>query len=153
MISYHFESKSELIMVTLMALIDHHDRFVDERTEPTEDRAALLQSFLRAEISYLATHPRHGRALAEIATHAGNEDGSPMFELVAHDLRLGRLTRQLTQGQREGRFADFDAEIMARTIQHALEELAQQLADDPNLDLQHYADEIIRLFTRATGAV
>lgn len=152
MISYHFENKNELIMATLMTLIDHHDRFIDERVEATSDRAVLLQSFLQAEISYLATHPQHGRALAEIAAHAGSEDDSRTFELIVHDLRFGRLERQLTQGQREGQFADFDAGIMARTIRHALEGLAQQLVADPGLDSQHYADEITKLFTRATGA-
>ncbi|EHR61840.1 TetR/AcrR family transcriptional regulator [Saccharomonospora cyanea] len=152
MISYHFADKNELMTATLMTLIDHHDRFVAEHTVTAEGRTALLRSLLETEIAYLAAHPRHAHAVTEIATNGRDSDGSPLFELVVHDLRIGRLARQLTQGQREGHFTDFDPEIMARAIRSALEGLAQQLLADPDLDLRHYADELTALFTRATKA-
>jgi AcrR family transcriptional regulator len=152
MISYHFADKNELMTATLMTLIDHHDRFIDEHTTTTEGRSTLLRSFLEAEIAYLAAHPRRVHAVTEIATNARDSGGSPLFELVVRDLRIGRLARQLTQGQREGHFTDFDPEIMARTVRSALEGLAQQLLTDPGLDLRHYADELTALFTRATKA-
>ncbi|MEY7972524.1 TetR/AcrR family transcriptional regulator [Saccharomonospora xinjiangensis] len=150
MISYHFADKNELMTATLMTLIDHHDRFVEEYTGTSEGRTALLRSFLEAEIAYLAAHPRHVHTVTEIATNARDSDGSPLFEIVVRDLRVGRLARQLTQGQREGHFTEFDPEIMARTIRSALEGLAQQLLTDPGLDLRHYADELTALFARAT---
>lgn len=152
MISYHFANKHELMTATLTTLIDHHDRFVTEHTVTTDDRPALLRSFLETEIAYLAAYPRHVHAVTEIATNGRDSDGSPLFELVVRDLRVGRLARQLAQGQREGHFTTFDPEIMARTIRSALEGLAQQLLADPDLDLRHYTDELTALFTRATRA-
>lgn len=151
MISYHFADKKELMTATLMALIDDHDRYVEEHTPADADRATLLRSFLEVEIAYLAAHPRQVLALSEIAANARDSDGSPLFDVVVHDLRVGRLARQLTQGQREGQFTDFDPEIMARTIRHALEGLAQQLVADPGLDVEHYSAELTALFTRATA--
>ncbi|WP_197319025.1 TetR/AcrR family transcriptional regulator [Saccharomonospora sp. NB11] len=151
MVSYHFADKQELMTATLMALIDHHDRYVSEHTITDAGRATLVRSFLEVEIAYLAAHPRQVLALKEIAANARGADGSPMFDLVMHDLRVGRLARQLTQGQREGQFAEFDPEIMARTIRHALDGLAQQLVADPNLDLDRYAAELTALFDRATA--
>ncbi|TLW94968.1 TetR family transcriptional regulator [Saccharomonospora piscinae] len=151
MISYHFTDKTELITATLLALIDDHDRFVTERSPMDHDRAAMLRSVLTAEIDYLASEPKAARALTEIAGNARDSDGSPLFEVVVYDLRVGRLARQLTQGQREGVFGAFDAEIMARAIRATVEDIAQRLSGDPGLDLRHHAAEITALFARATS--
>ncbi len=152
MISYHFGTRDDLMMATLGAVIDAYDRFVTERTPVDAGRAAMLRAQIEAEAAFLTAHPRSARALVEIGAGARTEDGGPPFELVTRDLRVGRLERQLLQGQREGVFGEFDAAVMAMAIRQALDGVVVRSARDPDLDVGAYGRELAGLFDRATRA-
>ncbi|WP_019812624.1 TetR/AcrR family transcriptional regulator [Saccharomonospora saliphila] len=152
MISYHFAGKAELMTATLTALADEHDRFVAERVPSTGDRAESLRWSIEAEIAFLAERFRQSRALTEIARHARDGDGARLGGALLHDLRVGRLERQLHQGRQEGVFGTFDVKVMALAIRQAIDGVCDRLADEPGLDPRTYAAELTRLFARATSA-
>ena len=145
MISYHFADKSDLVMAVLISAIAAADEALDARIEGVTDRVALLRAHIEARIEFLRTHPKHLRAVVEIGT--GSRE--PVYAVVLHDFRVGRLQRQFQQGQREGVFGEFDAAIVAETVASALDGAAQRAATDPDLDLTAYGRELADLFTRA----
>ncbi|PRX45144.1 TetR family transcriptional regulator [Prauserella shujinwangii] len=150
MISYHFAGKEDLMLATMGAVVDACDRFLEERLPADADRAAMLRARIEAEAAFVGAHPRAARALIEIGTHGRTEDGASLSELVSRDVRVGRLQRLLLQGQREGAFGEFDAEVMAMTIRHALDGVALRRTREPGLDVEAYGRELAGLFDRAT---
>jgi hypothetical protein len=86
----------------------------------------------------------------EMSAHPDDDQGWSMTEPVLRELRVGQLTRQLTQGQREGVFGEFSPEIMAMAVRQAIDGVAAQLTADPELDLERYGTELADLFERTT---
>jgi AcrR family transcriptional regulator len=148
-ISYHFGTKANLMSALLGTIIHVKDRFLAERAGLGEDRVAALRAHVESEVAFLRAHPDAVRALGEIAREA---TGEPVTDALLADLRVGKLTRQLEQGQREGVFGEFDAGVMARTIAQAVDGAAAALAEDPELDLDAYGRELAMLFHKATVA-
>ncbi|GAB3482351.1 TetR/AcrR family transcriptional regulator [Amycolatopsis cihanbeyliensis] len=160
MISYYFPSKNELMFAVVGDILDSQD--LTERYTPDTDRAGLLRAYIEAEIDFLRTHPLRVRALLEIGRNWTNEGGTndggtephraALNGMLWRDIQLGQIERQLTQGQREGAFGEFDASVMAMTIRQALDGAAIKLAAQPDLDLAAYGAELADLFDRATRA-
>jgi hypothetical protein len=63
---------------------------------------------------------------------------------------LGHLLRILAAGQEAGEFRSFDTYVMAATVQRSLDGLPFLLRTEPELDLAHYAEELVTLFDLAT---
>ncbi|WP_424183603.1 TetR/AcrR family transcriptional regulator [Actinokineospora sp. G85] len=138
MISYHFVDKSDLVMAVLITAIAAADEVLDARVAGVTDRVELLRAHIEARVEFLRTHPKHLRAIVEVGT--GSRE--PLHAAVLADFRVGRLRRQLVQGQREGAFAPFDPGLVAEVVASALDGLARgggDLADGPAL-----ADFLIR---------
>jgi AcrR family transcriptional regulator len=152
MISYHFGTKNELMRVVLSTVIHTKDLFLGERAGATTDRGALVRAYIEAEVAFLGAYPVHVRALLELTGAASEATSDPMFVPLLQDLRFGRLERQLRQGQREGVFGEFAADVMAMAIAQAVDGVAARLGTDPELDLERYGRELAGLFERATRA-
>lgn len=149
MISYHFAGKSELMMAVLISAIGEADRLLTERVDGITDRAGMLSGYIEARMRFLRDRPAHMRALVEIGANARDEDGAPLYRAVLQDFRVGRVQRQLAQGQREGAFGDFDPAVMAHSINGALDAAVTA----PGVDLDEYGRELAGLFARATAPV
>jgi AcrR family transcriptional regulator len=152
-ISYHFVNKAGLMQSVLSAVADIKDRFLAERTEGRTDRAdrpGMLRAYIESEVAFLGAYPECVRVLIEMGANTTDKEGWSMTEPVLQELRIGRLTRQLTQGRREGVFGDFSPEIMAMAIQQAVDGVAAKLANNPELDLEYYGRELADLFERTT---
>ncbi|PXY22383.1 TetR/AcrR family transcriptional regulator [Prauserella muralis] len=152
MISYHFRGKDELMLATAGAIVDNQDSFLTERLAGTRDRVDMLRTWIRAEVAFLGAHPRQARALLEIGTNARSTEGPPLLDAVWRDMRVGRLERQLAQGQREGVFGAFDVEVLALAIRQAIDGVALRLAAEPELDLDTYGRQLADLFSKAARA-
>ncbi|OLT43128.1 hypothetical protein BJF85_03465 [Saccharomonospora sp. CUA-673] len=155
MVSYHFASKSELMSATLGAIIDRRDTFVTTRLaseldEPAaKDLRLILLGQLRAELAFLAQHPRESTALVEIGTHAGAD---PVSAQVVHAVQVGRFERQLAQGTRAGVFRDVDPRVTALAMRQAVDGVTLRLRQEPDLDVEGYGRELAELFDRAIRA-
>jgi AcrR family transcriptional regulator len=150
LISYHFAGKADLMQATLGSIIDTMDSYLGSRTPQQVDRAGLLRTYIESEVAFLRAYPQHVRALIEIGTHARSDLDTPILGMLWHDLRFGRLERQLHQGQQEGVFGDFDTAVMAMTIRQALDGVSLRLTESPELDVEAYGRELAGLFDRAT---
>ncbi|SFB57733.1 transcriptional regulator, TetR family [Amycolatopsis marina] len=150
LISYHFAGKADLLQATLLDIIDTMDTYLGSRTPSDADRPELLRAYIESEVAFLHAYPERTRALIEIGTNARKNLDTPVVSMVWHDLRVGRLERQLQQGQREGAFGSFDVAVMAMTIRQALDGVSARFAEDPELDVEAYGRELAELFDRAT---
>lgn len=149
-ISYHFAGKADLMRATLVSIVDTMDTYLESRIPGQADRVGLLRAYIESEVAFLDAYPQHVGALLEIGSHARTADGTPILGMVWHDLRFGRLERQLHQGQREGAFGGFDVAVMAMTIRQALDGVSFRLTENPDLDVEAYGRELADLFDRAT---
>ncbi|MDT7728907.1 MAG: hypothetical protein QOI21_5483 [Actinomycetota bacterium] len=155
LISYHFVNKAGLMQAVLSTVADIKERFLAERaqgrTDPA-DRSGMLREYIASEVAFLGTYPECVRVFLELGAHSDDKDGWSMAKPVVEQLRVGQLTRQLSQGQREGAFGEFSPAIMAMAIRQAVDGVAVQLAADPELDLERYGTELADLFERTTKA-
>ncbi|OZM72406.1 TetR family transcriptional regulator [Amycolatopsis antarctica] len=152
MISYHFANRNDLMWATALTVMESMDSYLGERLDTTGGRASMLGDYIRAEVGFLGAQPKQVRALVEISAQARERPDSPIIEAVWRDLRTGRLERQLTQGQREGAFGEFDIRVMAMAIRQSIDGVALRLAGEPDLDVDDYGAQIADLFLRATAA-
>jgi AcrR family transcriptional regulator len=146
-ISYHLGSKADLIQAVLLSIIDSKDRFLWQRSGNPTNRHDIIRGYIESEVAFLGKYPEKVRALREIEDHISRED--PMPGLLVREVRVGRLIRQLQQGQREGSFGQFDVEIMAESIAYAIDGANGAFHTNPQLDLEHYGRELANLFQRA----
>ena len=65
---------------------------------------------------------------------------------------VSHIERLLEAGQSSGHFRAFDPYVMGTTVQRAVDGVPFLLQMRPDLDLDHYADELVALFDRATRA-
>jgi AcrR family transcriptional regulator len=154
-ISYHFVNKAGLMQAVLSTVADIKERFLAERAEgrtDPADRSGMLREYIASEVAFLGAYPECVRVFLELGANSDDKDGWSMTKPVVEQLRVGQLTRQLTQGQREGAFGEFSPAIMAMAIRQAIDGVAAQLAADPELDLEHYGTELADLFERTTKA-
>jgi AcrR family transcriptional regulator len=154
-ISYHFVNKAGLMQQVLSAVTDLKSRFLTERTEGVvdpADRRGMLRAYIESEVAFLGEYPECVRVLLEMAAHADDKEGWSMAGVVVQQVRVGQLARQLTQGQREGAFGEFAADVMAMSVSQAVDGVAAQLAADPKLDLEAYGRQLADIFERAAAA-
>ena len=151
LITYHFGTKADLMRQVLNAVISAKERFLLDTLTGRGDRVALLRQHIRTEVEFLASHPKHVRAMLEIGTHC-QQGGDDLLGPVVRDQRVGRLGRQLEQGLREGVFAGFSPDVMAMAIAQAVDGVAAEHARNPQLDLERYGRELAVLFVRAATA-
>lgn len=142
LVSYHFENKDALMFQVLLTALSRADELLNERIDGITDRVELLRAYIRAEVELLRTHPSYAKALLEVG---------PAYAPVVRDARVGRLERQLKQGQTEGVFGEFDVAVTAATIRHGIDGAASALTANPDVDLEVYGAELAELFVRATS--
>lgn len=78
--------------------------------------------------------------------------GSRPYDDKQEYTAVGRVQDILERGQQAGVFRRFDPWVMAVTVQRSLDGIAFLLSARPDLDLGHYADELVGTFARATTA-
>jgi hypothetical protein len=94
------------------------------------------------------SRPERIRALGEIIHGTRTSSWQPVR--LREDREIEDLAAILRAGQHAGELDDFDPVVMARSVRHALNGLLDAWAHDPGLDLEHYTDELLRLFAAAT---
>lgn len=148
-ISYHFNGKDE-IFEQLFATISKR---IEAALVPEIDKANTswerIAAYIGGQLAYMRTHRAELLAIGHIAlSHIGTgttPDYIANTSTEEHDL----LRDWLAEGQADGSFAAFDIDVMAATISGAIESTLSRWAENPHIDLDHYARELIALFDRA----
>ncbi|AIJ24479.1 TetR/AcrR family transcriptional regulator [Amycolatopsis methanolica] len=152
LIGYHFGTKAGLMQAVVTTAMSIRDRYLEERAGDTTDRAAMLRALIETEVMFARDHPECVRVLREVAANADDPDGWPVAGPLLSGFRTGRIERMLTQGQREGAFGEFSAEVAARTIAQSIDGAIQAYAENPALDLESYGRQLADFFEQAVAA-
>jgi AcrR family transcriptional regulator len=148
LISYHFASKDELIAACVQDVMGELSRHMGRRVGAERTSARQLRAYIEGVVEFTDAHRDGMRALLQLflagawaADLAAEVTGSPAG---------GELEAILRRGQADGEFRDFDAGVMAATVQRAVEGLPFQLQSDPDTDCVAWASELVTLFDLAT---
>lgn len=155
-ISYHFSGKDDLLEQVVLQIYADTWAFMQPRVEAETTAAGQLGAYIAAELDYMGKHRARLLAVAAIVANHRTTDGSLRFTpdaegaQGAEGLGLGVLREILTRGQRAGEFRDFDPQVLAVTVNHALDGALGRWVTEPSLDLGAYAVELRTLFDLAT---
>lgn len=145
LISYHFKTRKNLDGAIAADIIGRLSRHMGEAMERADDPQAALVAYIEGLIGFMKADPRDLRAMLDIVLHGGVD-----YNAGSEREATSGLIDILRWGQAEGVFRDFDVRVMATTIQRSLDGIPLAQATDPDIDLDHYACELVDLFTRAT---
>jgi TetR/AcrR family transcriptional regulator, fatty acid metabolism regulator protein len=152
-VTYHFPAKDDLIQALISDVIAEMGEYLEPRlraTDPLQYPERFVAAYLTTWTAYIQTHGRAVLALVRVYNAFRDETGrpNPAFSVRATDITV--VAQLLRHGQQAGRLGSFDPVIMATVMKAALDDLLNQYADNPELDLQAYGAELVALFERAT---
>lgn len=108
----------------------------------------MLRAFIESNLGFIKEHPGEIAALLDILYNSHRQDGSGGNWLESS---IAMIVGHLRDGQRAGVFGEFDPEVMAITLRQAIDGIHLRLTVDPATDVDAYAQELVRIFDRATG--
>ncbi len=149
-ISYYFAGKDDLIREVAAHVFQEGGAFIGPRVNGRDTAAATLRAFILASIDYVAEKPAYTRAVMNIIRAGRIENGQPRYDAALEGPRREGFEQILRWGQEGGEFRAFDVGVMARTIIEAVDAVPPQLADNPDLDMAAYGQELATLFDLAT---
>ncbi|MGU3437724.1 TetR/AcrR family transcriptional regulator [Actinomycetes bacterium M1A6_2h] len=149
-ISYHFTDKDDLIAAVVENVFSTIAAFMAEARVPTDSFDSALEATIRATVALNGAHRASMQALMSIFLEHHPADGWSTYGADEETAVMSPIQQILVDGQKAGEFTDFDTDIMAATVQRSLDGIAYLLRTHPDLDLDHYADELVSTFRRAT---
>lgn len=149
MISYHFTDKAELFDEVLAEVVREAAEFMAPRIEGASGHVDRLRARIEANVELLAEHPSHVRALREVLAAPGRS--APADDATAGlSTRVTALAGHLREGQGQGVFGTFDADVMALAITGAIDAVVAVPAPDRD-SVHRRARELADTFVRATA--
>lgn len=147
-VTYHFAAKDDLMFAAVAEIFDSVKEFLEARLGSTSPQR-FVADYINAWIAYYRTRTRYMLAIREIWGNFRDDSGRQHFGPQAVAGELAVVQQVLEYGQADGSLVKFDARVMAVTLKASLDALLNQLAADPELDLEAYGAELVRLFERA----
>jgi TetR/AcrR family transcriptional regulator, fatty acid metabolism regulator protein len=152
-VTYHFPAKDDLIQAVITDVITEMAQYLEPRlraADPLQHPERFVAAYLTTWTGYIQTHGRDVLALVRTYNAFRDETGrpNPAFDVRATDITI--VAQILRHGQQTGRLGSFEPQIVATVMKAALDDLLNQYADNPELDLQAYGAELVALFERAT---
>jgi AcrR family transcriptional regulator len=145
LISYHFDGRADLLAQIVHDYVRDISRWTGQRMSAVRSAGEALETYVRANVDFIADHRQRMRALTEIFLGGGFNHGPTDDAAVASPLE-----QILRSGQDAGEFRDFDVVVMAALVQRAVDGLPFLLQRRPDLDPERYADEVVTTFRLAT---
>ena len=146
-VSYHFSDKAELMGEVLRTALATYARFMEPRMAVAASASDKLRAYLTGTADYIAEHRSLHVAVIEIAFNATSADGQPLVATMPLQAPEPSVEGILREGQRAGELRDFDVGVVAAVVRSAVTHaIAIRQRDDPGIDLQAYAEELVRLF-------
>lgn len=147
-VTYHFAAKDDLMFAAVAEIFDSVKEFLEARLGSTSPQR-FVADYINAWVEYYRTRTRYMLAIREIWGNFRDDSGRQHFGPQAVAGELAVVQQVLEYGQADGSLGKFDARVMAVTLKASLDALLNQLAADPELDLEAYGAELVRLFERA----
>jgi AcrR family transcriptional regulator len=148
-ISYHFDGKDEIFARLFETVSIRIEAAIVPEIESATTSWGRLAAYIGGQLAYMRAHRDELLAIGHIAlSHIGTgttPDYIARTSVEEHELLRGWLL----EGQADGSFVAFDADVMAATMSGAIESTLSRWASTPDTDLDLYARELIALFHRA----
>jgi AcrR family transcriptional regulator len=145
LISYHFAGKRDLNEAIVADVLAAIGTAVSEQVSAEQSAAGMLRAYIEGVVEFVSTNRARMKALLELLLNGGMAYGpSEDAAVVSHVEQILRL------GQQRGEFRDFDARIIAATVQRSVDGLPFLLDSMPDLDVTAYANELVTLFELGT---
>jgi AcrR family transcriptional regulator len=148
-ISYHFESKEELVEQVVAQVFEEAVSMVVPRLQAEPTAAGKVRAYIEARVGHLATHREQMAALFHIWTSFRTQDGKLRLDETTAEPTLQAIEEILRLGQAQGEFREFSTRVMAVAIRQAIDGVVLQSMVNPQLDLDLFARELAGLFDRA----
>ncbi|MFG3438933.1 TetR/AcrR family transcriptional regulator [Nonomuraea sp. NPDC047897] len=149
-ISYHFDSKDELVQQIVQDAFTTGDAFVRPRIEAQSTAAGMLRAYIEASVEFYRTHRQHMLALLDIWTNFRTGDGRQRLGVRDNEAEMTDVEEILRFGQATGEFGEFSTRVMAVSVKQAVDGVLILMASYGDLDFDTYARELAALFDRAT---
>lgn len=148
-VTYHFAAKDDLIFAVVARVFDELKQHLESRlAETTPD--TFVTDYISAWVECYRMQTRNLLAIREIWGNFRDNSGRQHLGPDTKAEELAVVERVLELGQQSGCRRAFSARVMALTIKGALDNLLDQFAADPELDLEAYGTELAALFEHAT---
>jgi TetR/AcrR family transcriptional regulator, fatty acid metabolism regulator protein len=151
LISYHFDSKDELIRQVVREAAEQAIAYIRPRILAESTGPAMLRAYIESNLAFMRDHRNNVIAMIEISRSAEGRrihSGDPAVINA-----VGALEHVLSEFQAAGQFRpDFDPHVMAIAIRAAIEAASPRLALEPEFDIDLYSREVVTLFDLATRA-
>lgn len=144
-VTYHFPSKEDLLGEVVSSLYRDAGEQISKAADDSDSVMGELMAYIRSNLAFVADHPRHVRAVMEVAANlraAGGVEG-------AEDPLSAHLRELIERGQATGELADVDAGVLAVTIRASIDAAAARAACDPRADPRSHAEHLITIVRRA----
>lgn len=152
-VTYHFAAKDDLIRAVITDVVASMAEYLEPRlaaAEPARFPERFIAAYVTAWAGYYRSHARQVLALVRIFDGFRDESGRPDPGFGGRAGEVAAIERVLRAGQDLGRLGSFDPHVMAAVIKVAVEDLLTHFVNDPDLDLDGYAAQLVTLFERAT---
>jgi AcrR family transcriptional regulator len=150
LISYHFAGKDDLIQAVVADVYAEIGRFMEKRMRGCRGARDALLTYIRGLVGFIADHRVQMQALMSVFLDHRTEEDGPGYDSDSERQALAPVQEILRAGQKSGEFREFDAFVMAATVQRAIDGLPFLLRTAPDLDLRAYAEELVTMFDLAT---
>jgi TetR/AcrR family transcriptional regulator len=140
---YHFKTKEAINAAVVRLLFDNGAAYMTERILAEESRRDRLRAYLSSNLRFIAENTPHVNAVHRIIEATGvkaDDDGA-----------VPPLRQLLAAGQEAGEFGSFDPKVMALAIRAIIDAASFHFAAHTDLDTDHYIDQAVQLFAKATA--
>ena len=146
-ISYHFSDRAELMGEVLRTAMAAYATFMEPRMAGATSASDKLRAYVVGTADYVVERRSLHVAVIEIGLNATSADGRPLIATMRLHAPEPSVEDLLRQGQRDGEFRDFDVQVVGGVVRSALtHDMVLRQRNDPGIDLQAYAEELVRLF-------
>jgi TetR/AcrR family fatty acid metabolism transcriptional regulator len=152
-VTYHFPAKNELIQAVIADVIAQMGKYLEPRllaANPLQHPERFVAAYLTTWTGYIQTHGRDVLALVRIYNAFRDETGRPNPAFGVRASEITAVAQVLRAGRETGRLGRFDPDIVAAVMKAALDDLLDQYAANPELDLDSYGAELVAIFEAAT---
>lgn len=149
-IGYYFPSKEDLVRaVAENFYLTGHEQMVASLSTATS-ATEMLCRYIRQNMQYIAENRTAVRAIGEIVNNFREPDGQPVYKVQDAELMIQGTAGMFTWGQQAGEFRAHDSYVMAVMLRGAMDTFSVHLSAYPDLDVEHYIQEITNLYVDAT---
>ena len=151
-ISYHFDSKDELIEQTLVTLWAQEGAYIKGLVDAQSTASGKLRAYVSASFEYMEANRSKTLAAWELWGSFDSAEKKRRFSATVYDPCRRHVEKILLQGQSSGELSPFPASTIASVVQAIIDGIMLQWVFDAEaVDLDACLQEFLRMFDLYTS--